>query len=93
MIDDAGLKDEIKKMNTMSLHLGAFVFSNSKRIMNIFINAIRGFYTNDVHYTDTDSLYIENKPWNNIESVGLVGKSFLQGKTTIKTEKFSMVCS
>ena len=34
MIDDAGLEDEIKKMNTMPLHLGAFVLSNSKRSMN-----------------------------------------------------------
>ena len=56
MIDDAGLEDEIKKVNTMPLHLGAFVLSNSKRYMNNFIHAINGFYTNDVYYTDTDSL-------------------------------------
>ena len=30
MIDDAGLENEIKKINTMPLHLGAFVLSNSK---------------------------------------------------------------
>ena len=30
MIDDAGLEDEVKKLNTMPLHLGAFVLSNSK---------------------------------------------------------------
>ena len=58
MIDDKGLEDEIKKINTMPLQLGAFVLSNSKRIMNNFIHAINGFYTNDVYYTDTDSLYI-----------------------------------
>ena len=40
----------------MPLHLGAFVLSNSKRIMNNFIHAINGFYTNDVYYTGTDSL-------------------------------------
>ena len=56
MIDDAGLEDEVKKLNTMPLHLGAFVLSNSKRIMNNFIHAINGFYTNDVYYTDIDSL-------------------------------------
>ena len=61
MIDDAVLEDEVKKLNTMPLHLGAFVLSNSKRIMNNFIHAINGFYTNDVYYTDTDSLRIENK--------------------------------
>ena len=64
MIDDAGLEDEVKKLNTLPLHLGAFVLSNSKRIMNNFIHAINGFYTNDVYYTDTDSLYIENKYWD-----------------------------
>ena len=32
MTDDAGLEDEVKKLNTMPLHLGAFVLSNSKRI-------------------------------------------------------------
>ena len=43
MIDDAGLKDEVKKLRTMPLHLGAFVLSNSKRIMNNFIHADNGF--------------------------------------------------
>ena len=37
MIDDTALEDEVKKLNTMPLHLGAFVLSNSKRIMNNFI--------------------------------------------------------
>ena len=48
-VDDAGLEDEVEKLNTMPLHLGAFVLSNSKRIMNNFIHAINGFYTNDVY--------------------------------------------
>ena len=56
MKDDVGLQDEVKKVNTMPLHLGAFVLSNSKRIMNNFIHAIGGFYSNDVYYTDTNSL-------------------------------------
>ena len=84
MIDDAGLEDEVKKLNTMPLHLGAFVLSNSKRIMNNFIHAIDGFYTNDVYYTDTDSLYIENKHWEKLEKAGLVGKNLLQGKNDYK---------
>ena len=84
MIDEAGLEDEIKKVNTMPLHLGAFVLSNSKRIMINFIHAINGFYTNDVYYTDTDSLYIENKHWDKLESVGLIGKNLLQGKNDYK---------
>ena len=80
MIDDEGLEDEIKKINTMPLHLGAFVLSNSKRIMNNFIHAINRFYTNDVYCTDTDSLYIENKHWDKLKNDGLVGKNLLQGK-------------
>ena len=80
MIDDAGLEDEVKKLNTMPLHLGAFVLSNSKRIMNNFIHAINGFYTNDIYYTDCDSLYIENKHWDKLDKAGLFGKNLLQGK-------------
>ena len=84
MTDDAGLEDEVKKLNIMPLHLGAFVLSNSKRIMNHLIHAINGFYTNDVYYTDTDSLCIENKHWHNIDKAGLVGKNLLQGKNDYK---------
>ena len=79
-IDDAGLEDEVKKLNIMPLHLGAFVLSNSKRIMNNFIHAINGFQTNDVYYTDTDSLYIENKHCNKLDNAGLVRKGLIQGK-------------
>ena len=84
MIDDPGLEDEVKKLNIMPLHLGAFVLSNSKRIMNNFIHAINGFYTNDVYYTDTDSLYIENKHWDKLNKAGLVGKNLIQGKNDYK---------
>ena len=84
MIDDAGLEDEVKKITTMPLHLGAFVLSNSKRIMNNFIHAINGFYTNDVYYIYTDSLYIENKHWDKLDEAGLVGKGLLQGKNDYK---------
>ena len=56
MIDDKGLEDEVKKLNTMPLHLDDFVLSNSKRILNIFIHAIDAFYTNDLFYEDTDSM-------------------------------------
>ena len=64
----------------MPLHLGASVLSNSKQIKKNFIFAINGFYTNDVYYTDTDSLYIENKYWDKLDKAGLVGKIRLQGK-------------
>ena len=84
MNDDAGLEEEVKKLNAMPLHLRAFVLSNSERKMNNFMHAINRFYTNDVCYTDTDSLYIENKHWNKLDKAGLVCKSLLQGKNDYK---------
>ena len=54
---DGGMEDEVKKVNTMPLDLGAFILSNSERNMNKFIQAIGGLYTNDAYYTDTDSIY------------------------------------
>ena len=56
MTDDAGLEEEIKNLNTMPLHFGAFVLSNSKRrtkkfyllredfLQMFFIIQIRKFY-------------------------------------------------
>ena len=84
MNDDKGLEDEVKKLNTMPLHLGAFVLSNSRRNMNKFLHAINGFYTNDVYYGNTDSVYIEKKHWDKLDKAGLVGKNLLQGKNDYK---------
>ena len=84
MIDEPGLEDEFKKINTMPLHLGAFVLSNSKSIMNQFIHALNGFFTNDVYYTDTDSLYIGKKHWDKLDKAGFVGKNLLHGKNDYK---------
>ena len=68
----------------MTLHLGAFVLGNSRGNINKFIHAINDFYTNDIHYTDTDSLYIENKHWEKLEKTGLVGKNRSQGRIDYK---------
>ena len=84
IIDDAQLEDEVKKLNTMPLHLGSFVLNNSKRIMNNFMHAINGFYTNDVYYGDTDNVYNENKHWKKLDKAGLFGKNLLQGKNDYK---------
>ena len=74
------MQGEVKKVNILPLQLGAFVLSNSIRIMNNFIHAINGFHTNDVYYTDTDSLYIEKKHWEKIYPAKLLGKNRLQGE-------------
>ena len=54
--------------------------------MNKFIHAIGGFYTNDLYYEDTDSMYIENKHWDKLNKAGLFGKNLLQGKNEYKDE-------
>ena len=79
MINGAGLEDEVKKLNTMPLHLGKLVLSNSKRIMNTFSFTINGFCTKDLYYEDTDSMYIEKKPWDEVDTAVLVGKLLLPG--------------
>ena len=45
--------------------------------MNKFIHAINGFYTSDLYYKDTDSMYIENKHWDKLDKAGLVGKNLV----------------
>ena len=59
MKQDEGLECETDLKNTMPAHLGNFNSSNSKRIMTNFIREIDGSKTNNVYYTDTDSLYTE----------------------------------
>ena len=61
MIDDPGVEEEVKKLNTMPILMGAFVISNSKIKKNKFVHAINGFYTNYLYYTDTDRLCVETK--------------------------------
>ena len=52
--------------------------------MNNFIPAINGFYSNDVYYSDTDSLYKENEHWDKLDKAGLVGKNRIPGKNDYK---------
>ena len=68
------------KRNILHLHSGASVLSNSKQKINSFVEAIGGFKTNDVYYGDTYSLYIENRHWNKLDELGLMGKDKLHGK-------------
>ena len=90
-VDDLGLEDEVTKKSTLPLHLDTFVLSNSKRNMNIFIHVMAGFYTKDVHYTDTDSLYIDNKHWEELDEAALIGKNPLQGKIVYENGASFMV--
>ena len=65
--------------------LGAFILSNSKRIMKNFIREENGFYKNSIYYGDTDSLYVEKLYWDALDKTKQVGKEFCQGKNGYKT--------
>ena len=82
---DDGLEEDNDVKNTLPSHLGDFILSNSKRIMNNFIREINGFYNNSIYYGDTDSLYIEKKYWDVLDKANLVGKNLCQGKIDYKT--------
>ena len=60
---DEGDDTPVDNKNPMPSQLGAFILSNSKRIMNNSVEVTDGFKTNNVFYQDTDSLYIEEKQW------------------------------
>ena len=80
-----GLESDTDVKNTLPSHLGAFILSNSKRIMNNFIREINGFYNNSIYFGDTDSLYIEKKYWDVLDKANLVGKNLCQGENDYKT--------
>ena len=63
--------------------------------MNNFIHAIDRFFTNDVYYGDTDSIFLENKHWEKLDRAGLVGKNPLQKKRLEKRWNlvWSLFCS
>ena len=66
LAQDESKEESDNKANVTPLHLGAFVLSNSKRIMKNFVGAMTVFQTNDIYYTDIDLLYIENEHWKKI---------------------------
>ena len=85
MKKDDGLDDDCDIKNTLPAVLGAFILSNSKRIMNNFIREINGFDNNSIYYGDTDSLYIEKNYWDVLDKANLVGDGLCQGKNDYKT--------
>ena len=85
MKKDDGLDDDCDFKNTLTAHFGAFILSNSKRIMNNFIREINGLYKNNIFYTDCDSLFIEKRYWDVLDKANLVGKSLCQGKNGYET--------
>ena len=66
--------------NLMPSHLGSFILSHSRRIMNNFILAINGFKEPKIYYTDTDSIYIHKSNWDLLDNAGYVGDTLMKGK-------------
>ena len=81
MKKDDGLDEHNDIRNTLPIHLGGLILSNSKQIMNNFIRERNGFYKSSIYYGDTDSIYIEKQHRNVLEKANLVGKELCQGKS------------
>ena len=82
---DDGLDGDNDTKKTLPSHLGAFILSNSERIMNNFIKENNGFYKNSIYYGDTDSLYVEKKYWDVLDKANLVGKNLCQCRFDYET--------
>ena len=85
MKKDDGLDDDCNIKNTLPAVLGAFILSNTKRIMTNFIREINGFYNNSIYYGDTDSLYIEKKYWDVLDKANLVRGDLCQIKNDLQS--------
>jgi hypothetical protein len=61
-------------------HLGSYILSHSRRIMNNFILAIDGFKKPNIAYSDTDSIYIKKSLYDELNRLGHVGGDLCKGK-------------
>ena len=59
-------------------HLGVFILSHSKRIMNNFIHSIDRFKKPHIYYTD--SIYISSELFNKLDQDGFVGDELGKGQ-------------
>ena len=67
--DDFGIAN---KINSMPSHLGSYILSHSKRLMNEVIIYINGFYSKNIFYGDTDSIYIHKNEGNKLVEGGFI---------------------
>ena len=75
--DKRGVDDESmsKKCISQPCQLGSFILPHSKRLKNVVLLVLDVFKNNEIHYEDTDSLYIHNDDYENLKSKGLLGKN------------------
>ena len=60
MEKDNALDDNCIFQITVPAHLGAFISSNIRRIMNDFFREGDGFHNNNIYFSDTESLDVES---------------------------------
>ena len=85
MKQDDGLDDDCDFKKTLPAVSGAFILSNSERIMNNSMREINGFYSNSIYYGHTDSLYIKKRYWDVLDKTNLVEEELCRGKNDYKT--------
>ena len=80
--DHEGVEDNcyIKKINSQPFHLGAFISSQAKGLMNGLIFALDGFKNRKIYYSDTDSIYIHKNDYEVVKEQNLIGKNLYQPK-------------
>ena len=64
----------------MPSHLGSYILSHSKRLMNEVIIYIHGFYSKNKFYGDTDSIYIHKNEWNKLVVGSFIKDGLWYGK-------------
>ena len=70
MEEEYGLYCDKDVKNNLPSHLGSFILSISKTLMNIIFREINGFHNLGIYYTDTDSSYMEKKHWRVLHKRG-----------------------
>ena len=85
MKKDDGLDDVCDFKNSLPGNLRVFILRNSKRYMYNFIREINGFYSYNIYFTDTDSIYNEKKFRDVLDKAKLVGEELFQGKNDSKS--------
>ena len=76
-VDDNGYS---KKINSQPCHLGAFIISHSKRLMNDVLIALDVFKNHKIYYSDTDSGYFHKNDYNILREKSLIGKELFQSE-------------
>ena len=77
---DEGLDHVCDIKNALPAHLGDFILSSSKIIMNNFIGETNSFYKKSKNCGNTDSFYTEKKYWDVLDENKLVGEELCPGQ-------------